>query len=70
MALKEGKPEAVVEKIIEGRMNKYCQETCLLEQPYVRDDQKKVGDLVREARATLGENIMIRRFVRFQLGEQ
>jgi elongation factor Ts len=70
MAVKEGKPEQVIEKIVDGRVKKYCQETCLLEQPYVRDDQKTVSDLVKEARAKLGENIVIRRFVRFQLGEQ
>ena len=69
LALKEGKPEPVVEKIIEGRMKKYCQETCLLQQAYVRDDQRTVGELVRDARAKLGENIVVRRFVRFQLGE-
>ena len=70
MALNEGRPEKVLDKIVEGRMAKYCQETCLLEQPYVRDDQKTVGELVKEARAKLGENIVIRRFVRFQLGEE
>ncbi len=70
MAEKEGKPAQVIDKIIEGRVKKYCQETCLLEQPYVRDDQKTVGELVREARSKLGENIVIRRFTRFQLGEQ
>ena len=69
LALNEGRPEKVLDKIVDGRMAKYCQETCLLEQPYVRDDQKTVGELVKEARAKLGENIVIRRFVRFQLGE-
>ena len=70
LALNEGRPEKVLDKIVDGRMAKYCQETCLLEQPYVRDDQKTVGELVKEARAKLGENIVIRRFVRFQLGEE
>jgi elongation factor Ts len=70
MALNEGRPEKVLDKIVDGRMAKYCQETCLLEQPYVRDDQRTVGELVKEARAKLGENIVIRRFVRFQLGEE
>jgi elongation factor Ts len=70
LALKEGRPENVLDKIIEGRVKKYCTETCLLEQAYVRDDQKTVGDLVKEARAKLGENIVVRRFVRFQLGEE
>ncbi len=68
LAVKEGKPEPVIPKIVEGRMKKYCQETCLLEQPYVRDDQKTVGELVREARAKLGENIVVRRFVRLEVG--
>lgn len=70
LALKEGRPENVLDKIVEGRVKKYCSETCLLEQAYVRDDQKTVGELVKEARATLGENIVVRRFVRFQLGEE
>lgn len=70
LAIKEGRPENVLDKIVEGRVKKYCSETCLLEQAYVRDDQKTVGELVREARAKLGENIVVRRFVRFQLGEE
>jgi len=70
LALKEGRPENVIDRIVEGRVKKYCSEVCLLEQPYVRDDQKTVGTLLREAVAKLGENIVIRRFVRYQLGEQ
>jgi elongation factor Ts len=70
MARKEGRPENVFDRIVEGRVKKYCSEVCLLEQPYVRDDQKTVGELLREAVAKLGENILIRRFVRYQLGEQ
>jgi elongation factor Ts len=70
LARKEGKPENVMDRIVEGRVKKYCSEVCLLEQPYVRDDQKTVGQLLREAIAKLGENIVIRRFVRYQLGEQ
>jgi len=70
LAHKEGKPENVMDRIVEGRVKKYCSEVCLLEQPYVRDDQKTVGELLREAVAKLGENIVIRRFVRYQLGEQ
>jgi elongation factor Ts len=70
MARKEGRPENVLDRIVEGRVKKYCSEVCLLEQPYVRDDQKTVGELLREAVAKLGENILIRRFVRYQLGEQ
>ncbi len=70
LARKEGKPENVMDRIVEGRVKKYCSEVCLVEQPYVRDDQKTVGQLLREAIAKLGENIVIRRFVRYQLGEQ
>jgi elongation factor Ts len=70
LAIKEGRPEKVLDKIVEGRLQKYYSETCLLDQPYVRDDQKTVGELVKEARAKLGENIVVRRFMRFQLGEE
>jgi len=70
LALKEGKPEKVVNKIIEGRLAKFHSEVCLLEQPYVRDDQKAVRDVVKEAAAHLGENIIVRRFVRYQMGEE
>lgn len=66
-----GKPENVVEKILEGKMNKYYEEVCLTEQVFVKDPdgKKKVKDVVTEMIAKLGENILIRRFVRFQLGE-
>lgn len=70
LALKEGKPEQVVDRIVAGRLEKFYSEVCLLEQPYVRDDQKTVGEVVKEAIAKFGENIVVRRFVRFQLGEQ
>jgi len=69
LALKEGKPENVLDRIVEGRLKKFHSEVCLLEQPYVRDDQKTVGELLSESRAHLGENIAVRRFVRYQLGE-
>ena len=69
-ALKEGKPEKVADKIVEGRLKKFHQETCLLDQPYVRDDQKTVADVVKEAAGHLGENIVVRRFLRYQLGEE
>jgi elongation factor Ts len=69
MAQKEGKPEQVLDRIVEGRLTKFYSEVCLLEQPYVRDDQKTVGDIIKEAIAKLGENIVLRRFVRYQLGE-
>jgi elongation factor Ts len=66
----EGKPEAIVEKIVDGKMNKWYSETVLLEQPYVKDDKKTVGDLIQEAVAKMGENIQIRRFAKFRLGQE
>lgn len=68
-ALAEGKPEQVVEKIVAGRLEKYYQEVCLLEQPFVRDDKVKIQDLITNAISTIGENIVVRRFVRYELGE-
>ncbi len=68
-ALEEGKPEHVVDRIVEGRMAKFYQERVLLEQPYIRDDERTVGELLQETIATLGENIVIRRFVRWEMGE-
>jgi elongation factor Ts len=65
----EGKPENIVEKIVAGRVDKFYAETCLMEQPFVKDDKKKISQLVTEAIQTLGENIVIRRFVRYELGE-
>lgn len=65
-----GKPEAVKEKIIEGKMRKFYEENCLLEQAYIREPDKKVKDLLLEAIAKLGENIVVKRFVRFKLGEE
>jgi elongation factor Ts len=69
-ALKSGKPEKIVEKIVEGKLDKYYAEHVLLEQPYVRDPDKTVGQLITDAVAKIGENIQIRRFARFVLGEQ
>jgi len=66
----EKKPAAIVEKIVEGRLNKFFSEICLLEQPYIRDDKISIGDLVKEASAKTGENIVVRRFVRFRLGDE
>jgi len=63
------KPEAMLEKIAAGKIEKYYSEICLLEQPFVKDDKKKVGDIVTEAVAKIGENIQVRRFVRYVLGE-
>ncbi len=68
-ALAEGKPENIVEKIVSGRVNKYYEEVCLLEQPFVKDEQKKIKDMLSEAVSAIGENIQIRRFVRYELGE-
>jgi len=68
-ALNEGKPEKVVDRIVEGRLTKFFSETCLLEQPFIKDPDKKVGDLLKEKMARIGENMIIRRFVRFRLGE-
>jgi elongation factor Ts len=68
-ALNEGKPPAVVDKMIEGRMNKFYEEICLLEQPFVKDPSVTVGQLVKTKIAKLGENISVARFVRFKVGE-
>ena len=68
-ALEEGKPAAVVDKIVQGRVEKFYAEAALLDQIYVKDNDKKVGDLVNEAIAKLGENIKVARFARFQLGQ-
>jgi elongation factor Ts len=65
----EGKPEAVVEKIVSGRITKFYEEMCLLEQPFIKDEKVKVKDLISEAIRTLGENVVLRRFARFELGE-
>jgi elongation factor Ts len=69
-ALESGKPEKIVEKMIEGRLKKFYSEICLLDQPYVKDPDKTVGDLLNETVAAIGENIKIRRFARFQVGEE
>lgn len=68
-ALNEGKPAAIVEKMIEGRINKFFGEICLLEQPFIKDPDKTVGELLKEKIAVIGENIVIRRFARFERGE-
>lgn len=69
-ALATGKPEAVVDKITLGKLDKFYDEVCLLRQPFVRDDKVKVGDLVTQLIATIGENIVVRRFIRYELGEE
>ena len=65
----EGKPEDRIEKIVEGKIRKFYETTCLMEQAYIRDPDKKIGDLVVEMIAKLGENIVIKRFARFMIGE-
>ena len=65
----EGNPEAVLDKIIVGRMAKFYERVCLLEQPFIRDDSKKVGNVIAEKVAVLGENIVVGRFARLALGE-
>ncbi len=69
-ALKSGKPENIVEKIVDGKMEKFYAEHVLLEQPFVRDPDKSVGQLVEAAVAKIGENIQVRRFARFVLGDE
>lgn len=64
----EGKPAHIVDKIVEGRLEKFFAQVCLEEQPYIRDDSITVGDLIKQAIAKLGENIRVRRFARFELG--
>jgi elongation factor Ts len=66
----QNKPAAIVEKIVAGKLEKFYAEICLLEQPYIRDDKKTVGDLVKEASSRTGENILVRRFSRFRLGQE
>ncbi|MCY9659063.1 MULTISPECIES: translation elongation factor Ts [Paenibacillus] len=68
-ALNEGKPEKIVDKMVEGRIGKYYEEYCLMEQSFVKDPDKTIEQLLNEKIATIGENISIRRFVRFALGE-
>ncbi len=65
-----GKPDHIIDKIVEGKLEKYYQEVCLLEQSYIRDPEKTIKDLLTEVIAKIGENIVIRRFVRYQLGEE
>ncbi|MBF0529234.1 MAG: translation elongation factor Ts [Deltaproteobacteria bacterium] len=69
-ALESGKPEKVVEKIIEGRIKKFYAEVCLLDQPFIKDPNISIKDLLNDTVAKLGENINIRRFIRYQVGEE
>lgn len=68
-AMESGKPENIVEKIAEGKLQKFYKENCLLQQPYVRDPNLTIQDVLNEVIAKIGENISIRRFARFQIGE-
>jgi elongation factor Ts len=68
-ALQEGKPERVLDRIVDGRLEKFYQETCLLRQPFVKNDEVTVADLLKQTVAAMGENVIIRRFARWELGE-
>ncbi|MBK8260970.1 MAG: translation elongation factor Ts [Nannocystis sp.] len=68
-ALAEGKPEKIVDKIVDGQINKYYSDICLLEQKFVKDDKKSIEQLLQELVARIGENVKIRRFARYELGE-
>ena len=68
-ALDSGKPEKIVDKIVDGKLKKFYQEVCLLEQAYVRDTDITIEDLLNELRGKTGENVLVRRFIRYQLGE-
>ena len=63
-----GKPESIIERIVEGKLQKYFEEACLMEQPFIKDTAITVGELVQQRNALLGENIIVRRFVRFEIG--
>ena len=69
-AINEGKPEKIIERMVEGKLEKYFQEVCLLEQPFVKDQDRTVKDRINETIAKLGENIAVKRFVRFRLGDE
>ena len=68
-ARESGKPEAILQKIVDGKIEKYYEEICLLEQPFIRDPDQRVKDLVAQAISKLGENIIVRRFAKFRIGE-
>jgi elongation factor Ts len=65
-----GKPENIVQKMIEGKVEKYYKDSCLVYQPWIREPNKSIADLIKETSAKVGENIQVRRFVRFQMGEE
>jgi elongation factor Ts len=68
-AIGEGKPEKVIDRIVEGKLKKFYQQFCLLEQPFIKEDEITVAERIQRAVAKLGENIVVRRFVRYQVGE-
>lgn len=68
-SIEEGKPENIIDRIVEGRLKKYKEEVCLLNQKYIRDESLSVNDLIMENVGSLGENIVVRRFERWELGE-
>jgi elongation factor Ts len=68
-ALEEGKPENIVDRIVDGRLEKFYQEICIMEQPFIKDEEKTVRDLINETIAKLGENIVLRRFAYYKVGE-
>ena len=70
LAREEGKPEKMLDKIVEGRLKKFYSQVCLLQQPYVRDDKLTIQDVLNEAVGKIGEKIVVRRFARYQLGEK
>jgi elongation factor Ts len=68
-AVEEGRPEKVIDKVVEGRLAKFFEEACLLEQPFIKDPDKKVADLIGEVSGKVGENLVVRRYARFELGQ-
>jgi elongation factor Ts len=68
-ALAEGKPEKILDKIVEGRLAKYFEEVCLMEQPFIKENTTSIADLIKSKIAKLGENISVSRFVRFKVGD-
>jgi len=69
-ARESGKPENIIAKMVEGKVESYYKEVVLMSQPWIREPKKTISDLVKEASARVGENIVVRRFVRFQMGEE
>ncbi len=68
-ALAEGKPEKILDKIVEGRLAKYYEEVCLMEQPFIKENTTSIADVIKTKIAKLGENISVTRFVRFKVGD-